>query len=74
MKNIELNQPVGNSKTNKVGKIVSAVFKANSGDFNGFVVLTDGYGYEVWDGSSIVILPPDFVASVPKTPVQMDAT
>jgi hypothetical protein len=60
MKNFELNQPVGNLKTDKVGKIASAFFKAHSGDFNGFVVLTDRYGYEVWDAAFTIQLPPDF--------------
>jgi hypothetical protein len=66
MKHLELNVPVGNLKTSKIGKIASAGFKANSGDFNGFVVLTDSYGYEVWDESSIVVLPSDF-AKTPAT-------
>lgn len=54
-----LNQRVGNSKTGKVGKIASSPFKGAHGDFNGFVILTDRYGYEVWEEMSIVALPPD---------------
>ncbi|HEY5038990.1 MAG TPA: hypothetical protein VIJ93_07975 [bacterium] len=69
MKHFELNVSVGNLKTNKIGKIASAAFKANSGDFNGFVVLTDSYGYEVWDESSIVLLPTDFVKSPSTLPL-----
>jgi hypothetical protein len=69
MKHYELNQPVGNLKTNKLGKIASAYFKANSGDFNGYVVLTEGYGYEIWDDSTVIALPPDFTHSAPLPPV-----
>lgn len=69
MKHHELNQPVGNLKTNKLGKIASAYFKANSGDFNGYVVLTEGYGYEIWDDSTVIALPPDFSPSPSLSPV-----
>ena len=58
----ELNQRVGNWKTGKVGKIASAVFKGAHGDFNGFVILTDLYGYEVWEELVVVAFPADFVA------------
>lgn len=68
MRNLELNHRVGNLKTNKVGKIASAMFKANSGDFNGFLVLTDNYGYEVWDDSATISIPSDAVPAAPATP------
>ena len=57
MRNLEMNHRVGNLKTNKVGKIASALFKANSGDFTGFLVLTDCYGVEVWDDSVTIPIP-----------------
>ncbi len=60
-----LNQMVGNCKTGKVGKIASAPFKGAHGDFNGYVILTDRYGYEVWEELSIVAFPPDFVLPAP---------
>lgn len=53
----ELNQKVGNFKTNKVGVISSASFKGASGEFRGFVVLTDRDGYEIWEEVAIVHLP-----------------
>ena len=65
MKNFELNQRVGNLKTDKVGKIASVFFKAHSGDFNGFVILTDHYGYEVWDAAVTILLPSDFETAFP---------
>jgi hypothetical protein len=67
MKNFELNQRVGNLKTDKVGKIASGFFKAHSGDFNGFVVQTDHYGYEVWDAAVTILLPLDFETVTPET-------
>ena len=57
----ELNQQVGNYKTGRVGKIASPLFKGAHGEFEGFVVLTDYYGYEVWMESSVVLFPPEFV-------------
>jgi hypothetical protein len=51
---------VGNCKTGKVGKIASGVFKGAHGDFNGYVILTDLYGYEVWEELAVVAFPPDF--------------
>ncbi len=68
MRNLELNHRVGNFKTNKVGKIASAMFKANSGDFNGFLVLTDNYGYEVWDDSATISIPTDPEKVAPSNP------
>jgi hypothetical protein len=65
MRHFELKSRVGNLKTNKVGAIASEMFKANSGDFNGYLILTDSYGYEVWDDSSTIPLPPVLTAPVP---------
>ena len=56
----EMNQQVGNYKTHRVGKIASASFKGAHGEFEGFVILTDHFGYEVWEEAAIVVLPPDF--------------
>jgi hypothetical protein len=61
MRDIKMDQKVGNIKTDKVGKIASGGFRVNSGDFNGFVVLTDRYGYEIWDTQVIAVLPDDFL-------------
>jgi hypothetical protein len=61
MRNLGMRLRVGNLKSEKVGVIASSGFKVNSGDFNGYVVLTDRYGYEVWDDTAIVILPDDFL-------------
>jgi hypothetical protein len=57
MEKLGLNQRVGNLKTDKVGKIASAFFQANRGDFSGFVVRTDLYGLELWDAAFTVQLP-----------------
>ncbi len=57
----QTNQMVGNFKTNKVGKIAHGPFQGAHGDFNGFIILTDHYGYEVWEESVLVAFPPDFV-------------
>jgi len=62
MKSLEINQRVGNLKTDKVGKIASSLFGSGS-DFNGYIILTDHYGYEVWTNDVIVSFPPDFVES-----------
>ena len=61
MRDIKMDQRVGNIKTDKVGKIASSGFRVNSGDFNGFVVLTDRYGYEIWDTAVVAVLPDDFL-------------
>jgi hypothetical protein len=61
MRNLAMRLRVGNLKSEKVGVIASSGFKVNSGDFNGYVILTDRYGYEVWDDNAIVILPDDFL-------------
>jgi hypothetical protein len=63
MRNLDMRLRVGNLKSEKVGVIASSGFKVNSGDFNGYVVLTDRYGYEVWDDNAIVILPADFLGT-----------
>ncbi len=61
MKALEINQRVGNLKTDKVGRAASGLFRIASGDFNGYIILTDHYGYEVWSNEVIVPFPPDFV-------------
>ncbi len=62
MKSLEINQRVGNLKTDKVGRIASSLFRSGS-DFNGYVILTDHYGYEVWTYDVLVTFPPDFLES-----------
>jgi hypothetical protein len=57
MRLFNLDLRVGNLKTAKVGKVASELFKANSGDFSGYLVLTDSYGYEVWQDSETIALP-----------------
>lgn len=53
----ELNAKVGNFKTNKTGTVTSASFKGASGEFRGFVILTDRDGYEIWEEVTMVHLP-----------------
>ncbi len=62
-----LNQKVGNYKTNKVGTIASESFRGASGEFRGFLVLTEREGHEIWDESSLVVLPPE--STKPGSPV-----
>lgn len=57
----ELSQRVGNYKTGKVGRVASAPLKGAHGEFDGFVILTDHYGYEVWEEATLVALPPDLL-------------
>ncbi len=62
---------VGNFKTNKVGTLMSQLFKGASGEFHGFVVSTEKDGLEIWDQSAVVLLPPEFQkpdAAVPTSP------
>jgi len=68
MKSLEMNQRVGNLKTDKVGRIASGLFRSGS-DFNGYIVLTNHYGYEVWNSEVVVLFPPDFVESSSPAPV-----
>jgi hypothetical protein len=63
MDNFEMNQRVGNLKSSKVGKIFSPYIKANAGDFKGFVILTDSYGYEIWQKEDCIILPLETAAT-----------
>jgi hypothetical protein len=60
MNHFEINQPVGNYKTNKVGTIASASLKGAQGEFKGFLILLKDNSYEVWDESSLVVLPMDY--------------
>jgi hypothetical protein len=65
---ITVNQRVGNFKTNKVGTVLSPKFSGASGEFHGYVVATDLYGYEVWDDSNVVPLPAGFENPYTKSP------
>jgi hypothetical protein len=61
-------QRVGNFKTNKIGTIVSEMFRGAGGDFRGYVISTDRDGFEVWEESSLVVLPLGFETLAPITP------
>ncbi len=69
MPHYELNQRVGNFKTNKVGTIASGSFKGASGEFRGFLVLLENNSYEIWDESALVLIPQDLAKPAPATPV-----
>ena len=60
MNEFKLKQNVGNFKTNKVGAIASAALKGGEGEFNGFLVRLKDKTYEVWDKSTLVLLPDHF--------------
>ena len=60
----QTNQMVGNCKTNKVGRIAHGPVKGAHGDFDWFIILTDHYGYEIWEESVLVVLPLEFVRPV----------
>jgi hypothetical protein len=57
MPHYELSQWVGNFKTNKVGTIASVSFKGASGEFKGFLVRLENNGFEIWDESTLVLIP-----------------
>ncbi len=63
-----VNHHVGNFKTNKVGTLVTQLFKGASGEFHGFVVATEKDGLEIWDQSAVVLLPPELQSSAVTTP------
>jgi len=65
MAGFALNQKVGNFKTHKVGTIISEPFRGASGEFRGFLIQTDLYGQEIWEESSIVLLPSAHMNSEP---------
>lgn len=52
-----MKQNVGNCKTNKVGTIASASLKGACGEFTGFLVRLENKCYEIWDESTLVLLP-----------------
>jgi hypothetical protein len=56
----KMNQNVGNFKTNKVGTIASTSLKGACGEFNGFLVRLKNKSYEIWDESTLVLLPHRF--------------
>jgi hypothetical protein len=61
MSDFKIKQNVGNWKTNKVGTIASTFLKGASGDFSGFLVrLKNKNNYEIWDESTLVLLPTRF--------------
>jgi hypothetical protein len=66
----EINQWVGNCKTNKVGTIASGVFKGGSGDFKGYLVVVEDNRYEIWDESTLVLIPRDPEKPAPLAAVQ----
>jgi hypothetical protein len=68
MSTFALNQRVGNFKTQKVGAILSESFRGASGEFRGFLILTDLYGQEIWEESDIVPLPAIYAKT--ETPAQ----
>jgi hypothetical protein len=57
MTRFELNQRVGNYKTNEVGTIASKAFKGASGEFKGYLVRVEKKRDEIWDEGSMVLLP-----------------
>jgi|HubBroStandDraft_2_1064218.scaffolds.fasta_scaffold553331_2 hypothetical protein len=66
MSEYKMKQNVGNWKTNKVGTIASKVLKGASGDFSGFLVRLKNRNYEIWDESTLVLLPTRFGKQTPK--------
>ncbi len=60
MNQFKMKQNVGNCKTNKVGTIASASLKGAGGDFTGFLVRLKNKSYEIWDESTLVLLPDHF--------------
>ncbi|HTC21861.1 MAG TPA: hypothetical protein VK859_13480 [bacterium] len=60
MSEFKLKQKVGNCKTNKVGSIASTSLKGAGGDFSGFLVRLQNKSYEIWDESTLVLLPNHF--------------
>jgi hypothetical protein len=69
MPHYELSQRVGNFKTNKVGIIASGAFKGASGEFKGFLVRLENNSYEIWDESSLVLIPQEAEKSAPPAAV-----
>ncbi len=57
MDQFKMRQNVGNCKTNKVGTIASESLKGAGGDFTGFLVRLKNKSFEIWDESTLVLLP-----------------
>jgi hypothetical protein len=57
MVQFKMKQNVGNFRTNKVGIIASGSLKGAGGEFNGFLVRLKNKSYEIWDESTLVLLP-----------------
>ncbi len=68
MASYSLQQRVGNFKTNKIGTIVSEMFRGAGGEFRGYVISTDRDGFEVWEEGNLVVLPQGFETSPAITP------
>jgi hypothetical protein len=66
MDEFKMKQNVGNCKTNKVGTIASKFLKGAGGDFSGFLVRLKNRNYEIWDESTLVLLPNRFGKQAPK--------
>ncbi len=60
MEQFKIRQNVGNFKTNKVGTIASESLKGACGDFTGFLIRLKNKSYEIWDESTLVLLPSRF--------------
>ncbi len=60
MSEFKMRQNVGNFRTNKVGTIASESLKGACGDFTGFLVRLKNRTYEIWDESTLVLLPGRF--------------
>lgn len=60
MNDFKMKQNVGNYKTNKVGTIASSSLKGADGSFTGFLVRLKNKTYEIWDESTLVIIPRRF--------------
>jgi hypothetical protein len=60
MSEFKMKQKVGNFRTNKVGIIASTALKGASGEFDGFLVRLKNKSYEIWDVSTLVLLPDRF--------------
>ena len=61
----EMDQWVGNCKTNQVGTIASNIFKGGGGDFKGYLIVVEEKRYEIWDESTLVLIPRESVKPAP---------
>ncbi len=69
----EMNQWVGNCKTNQTGTIASGIFKGGGGDFKGYLVVVEDNRYEIWDESTLVLIPRESEIISAVIPVQAGA-